>query len=233
MGATSSRGQSMSPTFARIRASVVGVMVLLGCAQTHVASVVAPEAQSTVYHRILVLFPVADLAARQLVEDSFGAVSDCSGAQGSFMPCPTGPPPDSIGATFIPSYNLLFPGRPFDNVTVSRVIAEHNLGAALVIILGTADPSIQLIEQAAMARCVLWPSNQDCEDSGIATAAYDMSHPWSGFTLVMFDTHTDSVVWVATTTAGGNAIGGTSSVFRSLVMSTKERLRQDSLVPAP
>jgi len=211
------------------RITAFGVL-LIGCARTHVSSVVAPEALGTVYRRTLVLFPVSDLEARKQVEDRFSYQATCTGAQGSFMPCPFGPPPDSAANAFVPSYSLLFPGRASTNEDVARVTAENDLDAALVIMLGSGDPATALTTQTAQARCLLWPTTPGCDVGGMTTATYDMSHPWSGFTLVLFDVRSDSVVWVASARSG-DGMAGTNAVLRSLVSSTVVQMRLDSLLP--
>jgi hypothetical protein len=160
------------------------------------------------------MFPVNDLEWRKTAEEEFGQAYE-----GSW-------------ASFVPSYQVFFPGRNYTDREINTVLADHQFDAALVIVLGESGTSTTRTPTQTTAQCTLWNSTQGCvQASAITTGGYDISKPWAGFTAVLLDVESATAVWAATAQTGGNAFAGTGTLLRSMASRTVKQLRADGVVP--
>lgn len=118
--------------------------VALGCARTSITSMVAPEAEGRKYAHILVVFPISDLEWRREAERHFRQ----SYARDSQQ--------------FIPSHEVLFPGREYSSDEITQILEEHSIDAALVVALNETGESTSRTPSQTTARCTVWTSTQGC-----------------------------------------------------------------------
>ena len=193
---------------------ISSVITLAGCASTSITSMVAPEIQGRQFHHVLVVFPVSDLGERKVAETHFREVY--------FL--------DST--TFIPSYEVFFPGRQYSKDEMSALLQQHHIDAALVISLQDAGSRTVHTPTHTTAQCTIWTSNQGCvQASSTTTGGYDLSKPWASFSAVLIDASNTQVVWTASARTGGNAFADAHTLLRSLAEKTVGQLRADGIVP--
>lgn len=191
-------------------AGMVGVVaVCWGCARTQIASMAAPDVAGHPYNHVPVVFPVTDLANRQFVEDAF-AVSN---------------------ARYTPSYTVLFPGRQYTNAELGQAFATRGIDGVLLISLDQAGVTHATGSTSTSAWCYSYSSTGACTQASALTNSYDLSKPWARFTTQLYDVTTGKVMWIATSSTGGNAYANQHDVLTSMTKSTVERLNRDGIVP--
>jgi hypothetical protein len=190
---------------------VFAVLVSSGCmASTSVNSMAAPNTSGVTYHRILVNFSTGDLGWRKTAEDAFVAKDP----------------------SFIASYTVFFPGRTYTQDEIAAAYMQNHLDAALVISNSASGVSTYTTPAQTSTTCGAAANGvavaAACGTSETAGSSYEK--PWATFTAQMWNARTGEVVWMASSSTGGNAFANWHSVLSSMVRSTVSKLRQDRVI---
>lgn len=191
-----------------LSSALAAAVVPGGCVQTSVSSLKASDVSPVGYHRILVFYPISNLAERTLVESQFAENSDSS-------------------ATFVASAALFFPGRQYSRAELRRIVAENHIDAMLM--LGVTDAGVDRGRLPVVA-------NASCQDQllSVSCTAYqtrggDITKPWAVFTAQLVDLASEKVVWTAALRSNGSAFNKADDLLRSMAKTTMKKLHEDGV----
>jgi len=132
---------------------------------------------------------------------------------------------------FIPSHQVFFPGRQYDNTEVATLLREHHIDATLVILPGDVGSTTGYVPPTYTSGCTLWSSTQGCAQvTTTQSGGYSYNKPWAQFTASLYDVNTGKAILVASATTGGNAYAHSSTLVRSMADKTAAQLLGDGLV---
>lgn len=191
--------------------SAILLLVVSGCmASTSVNSMSAPTNVGVQYHRVLVDFPTNDLEWRKTTEDAFV----------------------ERDSSFVASYTIFFPGRTYSHDEIASLYVQYHLDATLMIASSGTGVDTYTTPLQTSTTC-------GAASDGVSVAAACASRqsggdsyrkPWAQWTAKFWNVKTGEMVWMASSSTGGNAFANWHTVMHSMVKSTVSKLRQDHLI---
>ena len=190
---------------------IVIAIAATGCARTTASSLVASDASGIHFGRIMVSVPFTDLGLRREAEDQFA--KSYSGK----------------GVMFVPSYQVLFPGRSYSQDEAQQVIRGDSIDGVLFITLNQAGTTAYRTPTTTSTQCAANDTYAQCAST--TTGGYDIRKPWASFTAQLYDARTGRSIWIATENTRGNAFANSGTVVRSMANSTLKQLEKDGVIP--
>jgi len=202
-------------------ATVVLVMTLIlgGCASTDITAFKDPAFKTVTFRRILVVANTSDLGERQNIESRMVE---------SFQ---------KAGIFAMQSLELFPPTRSFSGEQKIELLKNAKLDAYISINIGesgveqTYIPPTQSTTKTEGTVRVNDNSAQYKENSTTTTdGGRTLSKPWANFSTSLNDVSSGALVWIASSSTGGNAYATINTVRQSYCDKVVTQLRKDGLV---
>ena len=192
---------------------LAAAMILASCAHTSMTSIPSPELGTRTFKSILVIGDFADLGIRRDFEERFVGSNQADHFR------------------FVPSYQVLFPGRQYSQNEMVSILRARSIDATLVVSPGGTGASTTYVPPTYTSGCTVWTSSGGCQQVTTTTSGdYTYSKPWAQFTAQLYDANSGQVVWYATATTGGNAYATNTTLVRSMADKTVERMAADHVI---
>ncbi len=186
---------------------------VMGCASTAMNSMPATEVQGRVFHNILVVAAFEDIGILRATEDRFAAASV------------------SMNITFVPSYQVFFPGRQYTAEESAGLLRQHRIEGVLVVSVRQTGENTYYVPPTYVSGCTAWNPVYGCSQvTTTATGGGSYQKPWARFRAQLYDATTGVPVWVATAATGGNALATSLTLVQSMADETMVHLAADGVI---
>lgn len=214
----------------RVATCLVGIS-LSACASTSVSSLKAPEFPTKAYSRVMVVFPVSDLAARKVTEAAFISTDTARSLTDQKA---TGALAFALKdrrqkwTHFIPSTQLLFPGRAYTAEETRLILKDEQVQAVLLITLH--DAGVEKVGSTPVRTSIYCAQSAGANCTNIAavtTGGHGLTAEWATFRAQLIDIETGNVVWIASSTTAGTPLNRSYDLLQSMAQKTKAQLEAD------
>ncbi len=190
---------------------------------------VAPEATSAVYRRVLVLAAYDDLEMMQQAELRMQAVGLASARNRmETLVCdPVCRAPGELTA-FVPAHTILFPGRSYSADELHTILTENQIDATLVLSPTAAGVSESYVPPTFVTSCSNWGSTTSCTSRPVGGGT--IRRPWATYAARLYDARTGATVWIATARTNGSLLSDASSLIASMAQETLTKLLADKRI---
>ena len=183
-----------------------------GCVRTKLSSSLSPDWTPVELERVLVFFASPDLGIRRGFETRFQAWSY------------------RLPTDFIPSIEILFPGKAYSEEEVRTLLNEHGVDAVLIATEGSSGVTETALPTTATTSCTLWSSSQGCIQAQTQVTGGVARKPWASYTVRLVDAVQMETLWMATGNSRGSAFSDWEDLRNSLVDATIFKLAEDGIL---